>query len=85
MARKIVTTNKVNSNAKTRELEPVTDAKRDRFDVKSLLVTDAKEYLRNAISEVVSDEVRTGNFPTIKEAKRHRRDVIVNTIMKHTR
>ena len=50
-----------------------------------LPVKDAKADLRNAISEAARHDAETSKSRTVKEAKRGRRDVIVKTIMRHTR
>ena len=50
-----------------------------------LPVKDAKTGLSNAISEAARHDAQTRKFPTIKEARRGRRDVIFKTIMRYNR
>lgn len=65
--------------------ELLEDVKREVQRRTSLPVKDAKADLRNAISEAARHDVQTSRSRTVKEAKRGRRDVIVKTIMRHTR
>lgn len=48
-------------------------------------VRDTKTGLSNAISEAARRDAEKSKLLTIKEAKRARRDVIVKTIMRHSR
>ena len=64
---------------------PLDNIKRDVEKQSSLPVRDTKTGLSNAISEAVRDDVQKSKSLTIKEAKQHRRDVIVKTIMRHSR
>ena len=50
-----------------------------------LPIRDTKTGLSNAIYGAVRDDVEKSKSLTIKEAKQHRRDVIVKTIMRHSR
>lgn len=61
------------------------DIKREAHRQIPLSVKNPKADLRNAISEAARHDAQTSKFRTIKEAKRGRRDVIVKTIMRHTR
>lgn len=46
---------------------------------------DVKNELRKAISEAVSNDAETHRFTSVKDTKQRRRDIIFNTIMKHSR
>ena len=46
---------------------------------------DTKNELRKAISNAVRDDAEESTFTSVKETKQRRRDIIFNTIMKHTR
>lgn len=60
-------------------------AQRDVEKQSSLLGGDTKTGLSNAISGAVRDDVQKSKSLTIKKAKQHRRDIIVKTIMRHSR
>lgn len=52
---------------------------------KFLPVTDIKHNLSNAITKAVKQDMQTSKYLNVKDTKRHRRDVIVNTILRYTR
>ena len=97
MAHKKTTTFKGSKTARISETQSVTDVKQRRRDeiietfkrdVQKrgvLPVTNDKLDLRNAISEAIKHDAQTGKFSTVKETKQRRRDIIVNTIMRHAR
>ena len=62
-------------------LETIRDVEKQSI----LPVRDTKTGLSNAIYDAVRDDVEKSKSLTIKEAKQHRRDVIVKTIMRHSR
>lgn len=47
--------------------------------------TDGKNKLRNAISNAVKRDAEESTFTSVKETKQRRRNIIVDTIMKHGR
>ncbi len=47
--------------------------------------TDGKNKLRNAISKAVKRDAEDITFTSVKETKQRRRNIIVDTIMKHGR
>ena len=94
MADKRVSTFKVQRDAQKGEFAtirspkpyaPLETIKREMQRGSLLPGKDTKTGLSNAISETVREDVRKSKSLTIKEAKQHRRDVIVKTIMRYSR
>ena len=97
MANKKASTVSVDSKSiQTDEFSPLSDEKRSGRDavletlksgfhigIDITPPTDWKNELRKAISDAVSHDAETSKFTTIKETKERRRNIIVDTIMKH--
>ena len=55
------------------------------LDIDNAQPTDGKNKLRYAISKAVKDDAVDNIFTSVKETKQRRRNIIVDTIMKHGR
>ena len=99
MANKKVSTVSADSKSmQTDEFRPLSDEKRSVRDavletlksgfhigIDIAPPTDGKNELSKAISDAVSHDAETSKFTTVKETKQRRRNIIVDTIMKHGR
>lgn len=95
--KKVSTISADGKNVKIGDFQPLKVAKRSGSETapetfktnfptdKYLPIADAKSELSEAISKAIKHDAQTVKFSTVKETKQRRRDIIVNTIMRHAR
>lgn len=66
-----------------RDIAGIQDIKRDVSPFRLFPTTDAESKLRNAIADTVRRGTPASEASTFKEAKQHRRELIVKTILRH--